>query len=62
MQNKGIVNKQEVIYTEPKFCKSQQQKISKTNQSNAQSREEEIRSKLVKGRAEILERSGLLYE
>ncbi|XP_061273865.1 killer cell lectin-like receptor subfamily I member 1 [Bos javanicus] len=42
MQNKGIVNKQEVIYTEPKFCKSQQQKISKRNQSNVQSREEQV--------------------
>lgn len=41
-QNKDIVNKQELIYTEPKFSKSQQQKTSKTNQSNVQSREEQV--------------------
>ncbi|XP_069437412.1 killer cell lectin-like receptor subfamily I member 1 [Ovis canadensis] len=41
-QNKGIVNKQEVIYAEPKFSKSQQQKISKTNQRNVQSREQQV--------------------
>ncbi|XP_055252363.1 killer cell lectin-like receptor subfamily I member 1 [Moschus berezovskii] len=41
-QNKGIVNKQEVIYTEPKISKSQQQKIPKTNQSNVQSREQQV--------------------
>ncbi|XP_070320101.1 killer cell lectin-like receptor subfamily I member 1 [Odocoileus virginianus] len=41
-QNKDIVNKQELIYTEPKFSKSQQQKTSKTNQSNVQSREQQV--------------------
>ncbi|KAM9684178.1 killer cell lectin-like receptor subfamily I member 1 isoform 2-T4 [Dama dama] len=41
-QNKDIVNKQELIYTEPKFSKSQQQKTSETNQSNVQSREQQV--------------------
>ena len=41
-QNKDTVNKQELIYTEPKFSKSQQQKTCKTNQSKVQSREQQV--------------------
>ena len=42
-QNKGIVNKQEVTYTAPKFSISQQkQKIPKTNQRNVESSEQQV--------------------
>lgn len=42
-QNKDIVNKQKVTYTEPKFSKSQQkQKIPKTNQRSVKSSEQQV--------------------
>ena len=46
MQNKGIVNKQEVTHTELKFPRSQQkQRRSKTNDRNVISSEQQARHK-----------------
>ncbi|KAB1254376.1 Killer cell lectin-like receptor subfamily I member 1 [Camelus dromedarius] len=42
-QNKGTANKQEVIYTEPKFSRSpQKRKTPETNQSNVISGEQQV--------------------
>ena len=49
MQNKGIVNKQEVTHTELKFPRSQQkQKRPKTNKRNVVSSEQQARHKELK--------------